>query len=220
MDSDIILPPFTRFIRSYYAQGTAQGTRKELLSHIIHMTSIFNTYREEFKMTDYNYEFTQETNPFFQTPVSQPTDNNDLYKNTDGYAEIDSILSSYKGHIPIVFNPYFMMLYISINKTNRAFTYGFWTIFSLQQIIYDYNTRYIEEPDIKWLTLGHAYMGLGYYKALRMDITNGKLFIQTDGGSNGYDRIAYWDAYKSQQLAENDYLSFEQVIEYFKQYDN
>jgi hypothetical protein len=170
-------------------------------------------------MTTYEYQFTQEANPFFQTPISQSVDNNDVYKNTDGYSEIDSLLASYKGHIPLVFNPYFMMLYISVNKINRAFTHGFWTIFSLHQIIDDYNTLYIEEPDIKWLTLGHAYMGLGYYKALRMDITNGRLFIQNDGGSNDYDRIAYWDAYKNQQLAESDYLTFEQVIEYFKQYE-
>ena len=215
MECDIILPPFTRFIRSYYAHTY----RKELLNHIVQMTSIFNEHREQFKMTNYDYKFKQETNPFFQTPTSQSTDDNDVYKNTDGYSEIDSLLASYKGCKPIVFNPYFMMLYISVNKTNRAFTYGVWTIFSLQQIIYDFNTVCTEEPDIKWLTLGHAYMGLGYYNALRMDITNGRLFIQTDGGSNNYDRIAYWDTYKNQQLIESDYLTFEQVIEYFKKYE-
>jgi hypothetical protein len=58
-------------------------------------------------------------------------------------------------------------------------------------------------------------MGLGYYKALRLDITNGRLFIHNDGGSNNYDRIAaYWNAYKNQQLTETDYLTFEQVVEY------
>jgi len=223
MDCDTILPPFTRFLRCFYTQGTAQSnkyiTRKELLNHIVHMISIFNIYRKQFKITNYDYQFTQQTNPFFQTPPSQMIDEIDVYNNTDGYLEMDSLLASYKGHIPLVFNPYFMMLYISVNKTTCAFTNGAWTIFSLRQIIDDFNRLYTEEPDIKWLTLGHAYMGLGYYKALRMDITNGRLFIQNDGGSNDYDRIAYWDAYKNQQLAESDYFTFEQVIEYFKQYE-
>lgn len=219
MECDTILPPFTRFLRCFYEQENKHATRKELLSHIVHMTSIFNTHRHQFKITDYDYQFTQTANPFFQTPASQLADDRDVYKNTDGYTEIDSIIASYKGDIPLVFNPYFMMLYISVNKTNRAFTHGMWTIFSLQQIINDFNILYEEEPDIKWFTLGHAYMGLGYYKALRMDTTNGRLFIQTDGGSNDYDRLAYWDTYKNQQLKETDYLTFEQVIEYFNQYD-
>ncbi len=219
MDCDIILPPFTRFLRCFYEQSNKNITRKELLNHIVHMISIFNTHRSQFKLSVDDYQFTQQTNPFFQTPVSQLADDRDVYKNTDGYIEIDSIIASYKGCVPLVFNPYFMMLYISVNKTNRAFTHGMWTIFSLQQIIHDFNQMYSEEPNIQWLTLGHAYMGLGHYKALRMDITNGQLFIQNDGGSNGYDRLAYWDVYKNQQLKETDYLTFEQVIEYFNQYD-
>jgi hypothetical protein len=218
MDCHTILPPFTRFLRYFYAQGTAQSnkhiTRKELLNHIIHTTSIFNTYRNQFKMTNYDYRFTQQTNPFFQTPVGEMIDEMDVYNNTDEYLEIENVIASYKGHEPIVFNPYFMMLYISVNKINCAFTKGNWTIFSLRQIIDEYNIRYLEEPDIKWLTLGHAYMGLGHYKALRMDITNGGLFIQNDGGSNDYDRMAHWDAYKNQKLTEADYLTFEQVVEY------
>jgi hypothetical protein len=220
MDCDIILPPFTRFILCFYDQSNKHISRKELLNHIVHMISIFNIHREKFKLSVHDYQFTQQTNPFFQTPVSQMIDETNVYNNTDEYAEIDKVIASYKGHEPLVLNPYFMMLYISVNKTNRAFTNSGWTIFSLQQIIDDFNTLYEEEPDIKWLTLGHAYMGLGYYKALRMDITNGRLFIQTDGGSNDYDRIAYWDAYKNQQLTETDYLTFERVIEYFNQYNN
>ena len=82
----------------------------------------------------------------------------------------------------------------------------------MRQLIDDFNRRYDEEPNItKWLTLGHSYMGLGHYKALRMDITNGRLFIQNDGGSNDYDRIAHWDAYKNQQLPESGYLTFESI---------
>ena len=218
MEYDTILPPFTRFLHCFYEQSNKNITRKELLNHIVHMISIFNTYRNQFKITNYDYQFTQQTNPFFQTPPSQMIDNNDVYNNTDEYVEIDNAIASYKGCEPLVFNPYFMMLYISVNKTTRAFTNGNWTIFSLRQIIDDFNKLYTEEPNIKWLTIGHAYMGLGYYKALRMDITNGRLFIQNDGGSNDYDRIAYWDVYKNQQLTETDYLTFEQVIEYFNQY--
>ncbi len=218
MECDTILPPFTRFLRCFYAQSNKNITRKDLLNHIVHMISIFNTYRNQFKITNYDYQFTQQTNPFFQTPPSQIINEMDVYNNTDGYVEIDNVIASYKGHEPLVFNPYFMMLYISVNKTTCAFTCNGWTIFSLYQIIDEYNIRYLEEPDIKWLTLGHAYMGLGHYKALRMDITNGRLFIQNDGGSNDYDRIVYWDAYKNQQLIETDYLTFEQVIEYMNQF--
>jgi hypothetical protein len=55
-------------------------------------------------------------------------------------------------------------------------------------------------------------MGLGYYQALRMNINNGKLFIQMDGGSNDWDRMSYWEQYKNQQINDSNYTEFTELI--------
>ena len=74
------------------------------------MISIFNKYRNQFNISNNDYQFTQQTNPFFQTSPSQVIDEHDVYNNRDGYLEIDNVIALYKGQEPLVFNPYFMML--------------------------------------------------------------------------------------------------------------
>ena len=105
------------------------------------------------------------------------------------------------------------MLYLIIRSDTKACSIGHWTLFSINQVIDDLNIVILEEPAITWCTLGHKYMGLGYYEALRMDINNGKLFTQMDGGSNDWDRIAYWEQYKNQQITDNNYTEFTEFID-------
>jgi hypothetical protein len=89
------------------------------------MISIFNIYSNQFNISDNDYQFTQKKRiHFFQTSPSQVIDEHDVYNNRDGYLEIDNVIALYKGQEPLVFNPYFMMFYIFVNKTTCAFTKG------------------------------------------------------------------------------------------------
>ena len=199
---EITLPPFTYLVKKYYGNIS----RSELRQNLIKMTGEFYENFKHFHISTSEYTFDQRNNPFFMTPL-----NEDILesRNTD-YKELDNALD--KSIKTIVFNPYIMMLYISTCKSNRAYTIGHWTIFSLEQIISDFNKLVDMESDIKWCDIGHKYLGLGYYSALRMDITNGRLFIQSDGGSNGYDRMYHWDNYKNQELDKDDYIEFNDLI--------
>jgi len=199
---DVILPPFTYLVKKYYGSIS----NKDLRQHLIRMTSEFNETLKHFNISTYAYSFDQCNNPFFMNPSSE-----DIVKcrNTN-YGELDDVIAMSKKSI--VFNPYIMMLYISTSKSNRAYTISNWTIFSLQQIVSDFNKLVDMESDIKWCDIGHKYLGLGYYSALRMDITNGRLFIQTDGGSNGYDCIHNWNRYKNQELQRDNYIEFNDLI--------
>jgi hypothetical protein len=199
---EVILPPFTYLVKKYYGNIS----RHDLREHLIRMTSNFYENFKHFNISTNNYSFDQRSNPFFMTPTNEDIVES---RNTD-YKELDSIIATSKKSI--VFNPYIMMLYIATCKSNRAYTIGNWTIFSLAQIVVDFNKLVDMESDIKWCDIGHKYLGLGYYAALRMDITNGKLFIQTDGGSNGYDREHYWNNYKNQELKKSDYIEFNDLI--------
>jgi hypothetical protein len=55
-------------------------------------------------------------------------------------------------------------------------------------------------------------MGLGHIEVLRMDIENGDLFIQPDGGSNGYERFDYWEQYKTQKIKKEQTIDFKQFV--------
>lgn len=199
---EIILPPFTYLIKKYYGNIS----RHDLRQNLIQMTGDFYENVKHFNISSSDYSFDQRNNPFFMTPSNEDIVES---RNTD-YKELDTVIATSKK--VIVFNPYIMMLYISTCKSNRAYTIGNWTIFSLAQIVADFNKLVDMESDIKWCDIGHKYLGLGYYSALRMDITNGKLFIQTDGGSNGYDCEHHWNSYKNQELEKENYIEFHDLI--------
>jgi len=45
-----------------------------------------------------------------------------------------------------------------------------------------------------------------------MNINNGKLFIQRDGGSNNKEKKEYWQKYKNQDLLSIDYIDQQFLI--------
>ena len=97
----------------------------------------------------------------------------------------------------IHFNDYFMMLYLYSNSYLSAFSFGKWTIFSLSQVISHFNYLLSKDSSIEWLALGHHPLGIGHYYSLRMNINNGKLFIQRDGGNNHDEIEENWQQYKN-----------------------
>lgn len=200
------------FVKPYFGNNILL---EELHKEINTMIDIFQTHIKDFRVTDDNYTFSQLDNPFFLIPKTDTIDDCNLFSNSEYdiiYDKIHNALNKINKNI--VFNPYFIMLYLTIRSDTKACSIGNWTIFSLNQVIDDLNILILEEPTINWCTLGHRYMGLGYYEALRMDINNGKLFIQMDGGSNDWDRLAYWEQYKNQQIKESNYIEFTEIINY------
>jgi len=159
-----------------------------------------------FTITNDKYIFSQLNNPFFIIPETNEIKSGD-FKN---YSNILDVLKLSK--VPIIFNQYFMMLYLYSDSYLRAYSIGDWTIFSLSQVIDNFNSMHCMEPNIEWLCLGNKYMGLGHYCSLRMNIKNGKLFMQNDGGSNDWERIEYWETYKNQDLSLVDYIDYQIFI--------
>lgn len=122
----------------------------------------------------------------------------------------------------IYFNDYFMMLFLYSNSYLSAYSIGKWTIFSLSQVISNFNHLLSLEPNIEWCCLGHHQFGIGHYYSLRMNIKNGKLFIQRDGGSNNKEKEEYWEKYKNQDLLSVDYIDYSILIYFLssKMYDS
>jgi len=112
----------------------------------------------------------------------------------------------------INFNDYFMMLYLYSNSYLSEYTIDKFTIFSLSQVITNFNYLLTKNPKIEWLCLGIQPFGIGHYYSLRMNINNGKLFIQRDGGNNYNEIEENWQQYKNQDLSSVDYIDYPFLI--------
>ena len=141
-------------------------------------------------------------NPFFMPPENIDIKEQHVIKQT-------IVLKNYE----IVFNKYLLMMYNMLRDTKtQMITNKHWILFSLEEIYQksrDYKSSYNQ---ISWTDIGLVYRGMGHVEVLRMDITNGELFFQPDGGSNGYDRQDYFDKYIKQQITSDMYVSIDDVF--------
>jgi hypothetical protein len=112
----------------------------------------------------------------------------------------------------IFFNVYFMMLYLYSNSYLSTYYINNWTIFSLSEVINHFNFLLSKDSTIEWLCLGIYKFGIGHYYSLRMNINNGNLFIQRDGGNNYNEIEENWQQYKNQDLLSIDYIDFPFLI--------
>ena len=174
-----------------------------ILNHIIER---FDELKNHIKISGAEYEFNVLANPFFIQPQSVNIPNAQTPDLDEFQAIYDNLPSD------IVFNPWIMMAFLFSGSPNRAIIIKDWTIFSLSQAIERILDRKREHPEITWTDLGHRYMGLGHIQVLRMDLESGSLFTQYDGGSNGYDRDAYWEQYKDQKVSKSDTIEFIQFV--------
>jgi hypothetical protein len=168
-----------------------------------------NSVQSKIKITDKEYQFDVRNNPFFYQPntshiLEASIPNIDKFKTVQ-----DDIPSN------VQFNPWVMSVYIISGEPDRGITIGEWTLYSLKQTIERLLSLRQEHSTITWTDLGHRYMGLGHIEVLRMDISTGELFIQHDGGSNGYDRMAYWEQYKNQKIDKSHIIEFVDFVEKF-----
>ena len=139
------------------------------------------------------------------------------------YADFFNIINVYN---KVHFNRALLLLYIYTGSVEQQITTdNGWILFSLKQIY----QRYVEsggsgdgggakgtfgdvEGDSLWIDIGLVYRGLGHVLTLRMDIRNGELFMQPDGGSNGWDREAYYNKYIDQEPDKSMYKSITTVL--------
>jgi hypothetical protein len=170
--------------------------------------NIFLKDIDKFKITDKKYVFQSLDHSSFILPETKEIKMQEL-SNHNKILEITK-LSKKKIH----FNDFFMMLYLYSNSYLSAYSIGKWTIFSLSQVINHFNHLLSLDRNIEWLCIGYHSFGIGHYYSLRMNINNGKLFIQRDGGSNNKEKEEYWEKYKNQDLLLVDYIDY-QIIQYF-----
>jgi len=170
--------------------------------------NIFFKDINKFKITNDLYVFQSLDKSSFILPETKEIEVQN-FSNYDKILEIPK-LSKKKIH----FNDYFMMLYLYSNTYLSAFSFGKFTLFSLSQVISHFNYLLSLEPNIEWCCLGYHPSGIGHYYSLRMNITNGKLFIQHDGGSNHKEIEENWQQYKNQDLLSVDYIDY-QNLQYF-----
>lgn len=168
--------------------------------------NIFFKDIDKFKITDEIYIFQILDQSSFILPETKEIGIQN-FSNYDKIIEIQK-LSKKKIH----FNDYFMMLYLYSNTYLSAFSFGKWTFFSISQVISHFNYLISLEPNIEWCCLGYHPSGIGHYYSLRMNIKNGKLFIQRDGGSNHKEKEEYWEKYKNQDLLSVDYIDYQILI--------
>jgi len=170
--------------------------------------NVFFKNIDKISITDEKYIFQTLDYSSFILPETKQIKIQDL----SNYNKILEITKLSKKNIH--FNDFFMMLYLYSNSYLSAYTFGKWTIFSLSQVINNFNHLLSLEPNIEWLCLGYHPLGIGHYYSLRMNINNGKVFIQRDGGSNNKEKEEYWDRYKNQDLLSVDYIDY-QILLYF-----
>ncbi len=143
-------------------------------------------------------------------PSIQPETTEIKIQNFSNYNKILEIPKLSKKNIH--FNDYFMMLYLYSNTYLSTYTIGNWTIFPLSQVINQFNYLLTRDKNIEWLCLGIKPFGISHYHSLRMNINNGKLFIQRDGGNNHNEIEENWQQYKNQDLLSIDYIDFQVLI--------
>jgi len=186
-----------------------QMTNDELDEKLQQIYNGINSVQSKIKITDKEYQFDVRNNPFFYQPNTSHILEASI-PNIDKFKIVQDDIPS-----NVQFNPWVMAVYIISGEPDRGITIGEWTLYSLKQTIERLLSLRQEHSTITWTDLGHRYMGLGHIEVLRMDISTGELFIQHDGGSNGYDRMAYWEQYKNQKIDKSHIIEFVDFVEKF-----
>jgi hypothetical protein len=168
--------------------------------------NIFFRDIDNFNITDEKYIFQKIEHLCFIIPETKQIKMQEL----SNYNNILEIAKLSKKNIH--FNDFFMMLYLYSNSYLSAYSFNKWIFFSLSQVINHFNYLLSKEPNIEWLCLGYHPIGIGHYNSLRMNINNGKLFMQRDGGSNDKEKEENWLQYKNQDLLTVDYIDFSILI--------
>ena len=173
---------------------------------ILNLDALVHPYMLKLKKSANNEVFDASTNPFFQPAQSTSLDA-PLNVSTHDYDDFFNIFNEYKN---VIFNKALLLLYIYTGSVQKQIiTDNGWTLFSIEQIF----DKYKDNQDRLWIDIGLVYCGLGHVLTLRMDIRNGELFMQPDGGSNGYECEMYYNKYASQVPKKSMYMNIKIVLD-------
>jgi hypothetical protein len=218
------LPPFASLF------GDITNPR-ELHKDLVALDTIIHPYLLKFKKSVNDETFDASKNPFFQPSLSEYINyeeciNYDTCSTKDegdgsvgggsgsNYADFFNIVNVYN---KVHFNRALLLLYIYTGSVEKQITTdNGWTLFSLKQIYQRYvdNINAMESGGGSlWIDIGLVYRGLGHVLTLRMDIRNGELFMQPDGGSNGWEREEYYNKYINQVPDKSMYKSITDVLD-------
>ena len=173
---------------------------------ILELDFLIHPYMLKLKKSTNSEVFDASTNPFFQPAqsTSLETPPNVSVYNYDDFFDI------FKTYKDVNFNKALLLLYIYTGSVQKQIiTQNGWTLFRIEQIF----DRYKNDKERLWIDIGIVYQGLGHVLTLRMDIRNGELFMQPDGGSNGYEREMYYNKYVEQVPNKSMYMSIKKVLD-------
>jgi len=196
------LPPFYRFIKTYF--GSKRHSERLILNKLKEISTIHLDLNDKYKISIEEHTFNPDTNPFFYQP---PTES--LTPQTYMHSHFVSLYREI-GYKPVI-NPWLMMFYVIIGNPLRAATIGQYEIYSFSQFCD--KLREYKKNGMTYVDVGHRSLGMGHVRVLRMDVENGGLFIQDDGGSNGYERMAYWEQYHNQKVAIDEHITWEKFVQ-------
>ena len=172
---------------------------------ILELDTIVHPYMLKLKKSANSEIFDASTNPFFQPARSVPIDVSSCIT-SHNYKDFYDIFDKYKN---VNFNKALLLLYVYTGSVKKQIiTEHGWTLFSIAQIF----DRYKDNQKSLWIDIGLVYRGLGHVYTLRMDVRNGELFMQPDGGSNGWDCEMYYNKYVNQVPDISMYQSITDVL--------
>jgi hypothetical protein len=173
---------------------------------ILNLDAIIHPYMLKLRKSINSEVFDSTTNPFFQ-PVQSISLDVPINAPIHDYNDFFYIFNEYKN---VNFNKALLLLYIYTGSVQKQIiTENGWTLFSIEQIF----DRYKNDKDRLWIDIGLVYQGLGHVLTLRMDIRNGELFMQPDGGSNGYECDLYYNKYIEQVPNKSMYMDIKKVLD-------
>jgi hypothetical protein len=180
---------------------------------ILELDFLIHPYMLKLKKSTNSEVFDASTNPFFQ-PAQSTSLETPLNVSVYNYDDFFDIFKTYKD---VNFNKALLLLYIYTGSVQKQIiTQNGWTLFSIEQIFDRYQNdkeRYQNDKERLWIDIGLVYQGLGHVLTLRMDIRNGELFMQPDGGSNGYEREMYYNKYVEQVPNKSMYMNIKKVLD-------
>ena len=135
------------------------------------------------------YTFNAQANPFFVPPPDCVPLLGAGKPDPAVYAALDLPKT------PQQLNPEWLTLLCHAERPDRALALGPWLLLSLKQVMSTVAAR--QRRGLLWTDLALCYVGMGHVLVLRWFFPTGALFLQPDGGSNGYERENYRREYEA-----------------------
>jgi hypothetical protein len=129
-------------------------------------------------------------------PFFRPGQSNETMNTNENYHIIEQV-------IPDLKDTPMDVLYKSLPNSQTEFVINQWTFFHVDEIkrLYEYNK--------KFYSIAVMYRGMGHINIIGYIPSTRNFFMRHDGGSNGYDREAYYNEYTSNEYKPEEFPIFD-----------